>query len=193
MPRQARQTISSLRRGKDDVHWKAINTDYSQAIPKNRFQDIVDQSSLTHRLIKASGGGFSVNVCREAWRRPSFSERKCLGLKERQYAFIREVELIGKGEVWVVARSVIPKNTLKGKLKHLENLGNRPLGASLFKDPSLERTLFEVSKFCTKNLITNAKVNDNIESWGRRSMFRLQGKSVLVAEIFLPCCPLLNN
>jgi len=198
MPSHARQAVSSVRRGKNEAHWQSLNSYYVKAIPKGRLLDILDKGSLTHLLMRASEGEFQVNVLKEAWQRPDFSERNCLKLKEREYASIREVELLCKGEGWVVARSVIPRSTLKGELKHLASLGNRPLGASLFKDSSLERTSFEISKF--ENCKSNSKalnrsfpLTDKRESWGRRSVFRLKGKSVLVAEIFLPTCPFLHN
>lgn len=193
MSSYARQMISSKRRGKDDVLWKNLYSYGRQNIPEKRLRDILDKGSLTHRLIKASQGDFKVRVCKQSWQRPHFNERKCLGLKEHEYAFIREVELLCKGEAWVIARSVIPKSTLVGDLKHLAHLGNKPLGAVLFKDPNLERTSFEVSKLKTEHLIASSKVTHQEESWGRRSVFRLQGKPILVTEIFLPNCPFLHE
>lgn len=193
MPSHARRMIATARRGKNEVVWKHIYSFRKQSILDKRLRDLLDQGSLTHRLIKASKGDFRVRVCKQTWQRPHFNERKCLCLKEHEYAFIREVELICKGEVWVKARSVIPRATLVGKLKHLAHLGNKPLGAVLFKNPSLERTSFEVSRLTAEGLIDNSIRGHQEESWGRRSVFRLQGKSILVTEIFLPNCPFLHE
>ena len=193
MPRHARQPIRSDRRGLNDLHWHGLNARNRALIPAGRLLDLLDTGSLTRRLIRASAGHFRVNVINQGWQLPSFSERCRLKLRHREYALIREVELVCKGEVWVLARSVIPRKTLLGSLKQLESLGDRPLGASLFKDPSLERTLFEVSQINAAQLPHFSKVLGHEKAWGRRSIFKLQGKQVLVAEIFTQACPILNS
>ena len=125
---------------------------------------------------------------------PFFSERRRLGLADREYAFLREVALVCNGEIWVIARSIIPRRSLVGSCKHLSSLGNRPLGATLFKDPTLSRTLFEVCQLQVKQLPDFPWDTQKAQEacfWGRRSVFRLRGQVLLVSEIFLPECPIL--
>jgi chorismate--pyruvate lyase len=193
MPSHTRKSLYVARRGREDVFWKSIDFSSRKIIPNERLKDLLDQGSLTHLLIQKSGGDFKVKVLAQSWQFPTLSECARLQIKHRQYAFVREVALLCKGEVWVMARSVIPKATLKGKLKHLTHLGSRPLGATLFKDPSLERTLFEVSQIDNFYLRGKLKLSNKEVCWGRRSVFRLQKKLVLVEEVFLPACPPLHH
>jgi chorismate--pyruvate lyase len=193
-PYTARQLLRCERRGIAELQWYSLNSRTRALIPYHRLVDILDTSSLTQRLILASEGNFRVNVVKQGWQLPTFSERCRLKLRNREYALIREVELVCKGEVWVFARSVIPRSTLSGSLKHLENLGDRPLGASLFKEPSLERTHFEICQINNVSQLAHfSKLLGNENAWGRRSVFRLQGKQVLVSEIFMQTCPVLHN
>jgi len=113
-----------------------------------------------------------------------------LGLRPEAYAFVREVHLMCDDEPWVFARTVIPATTLKGGRRRLANLGKRPLGAVLFADRSMRRSLVEIARLSSgQPLFARAVAPLNRAPsaiWGRRSMFRLSGQPLLVSEIFLP-------
>ena len=147
---------------------------------------LLDQGSLTKRLIQASGGDFQVRKLFQGWQRPTRSEAQCLGLEPRQLALVREVELICKGVPWVYARSVFPQHTLTGRLRSLKKLDTRPLGALLFSNPTMERTHFEIAALSNKRLQNYFSEQSEGFAWGRRSLFFLDEKPLLVAEIFLP-------
>jgi chorismate lyase len=150
---------------------------------------LLDQGSLTQRLINASNGAFQVRKLRQGWQQPTCSEARCLGLKPRQLAIVREVELLCHGEPWVYARSVFPQQTLIGRLRSLKKLDTRPLGALLFSDPTMKRTHFEVAALYNAqlaNYFPNDTDNSENFAWGRRSLFFLDKKPILVAEVFLP-------
>ncbi len=136
-----------------------------------------DRGSLTQRLIQASQGQFQVRRVREAWLWPSLSEAIALGVEPRRYAWIREVELLCRGEVWVRARSVVPLSTLTGEERQLKSLGDRPLGAFLFAAPTMRRGPMQYLL---------ARDESRGELYGRRSQFYLHDKPVLVSEMFLP-------
>ena len=93
--------------------------------------------------------------------------------------------LVCFGQPWVYARSVIPFSTLRGPQRRLASLGNKPLGAYLFRNPSLKRGPLEIAK---ARLIADLAPDQNTidPSYGRRSKFFLQQKPLLVAEIFMP-------
>ncbi len=147
---------------------------------------LLDQGSLTKRLITASEGDFRVVKLKQGWGRPFLHEARRLNIKPRQLAIIREVILVCRGEPWVYARSVFPLETLTGPLRWLKNLDTRPLGDMLFKDPSMRRTLFEVAVLDGASIEKRTKIPCNKPVWGRRSLFFLKNKPILVAEIFLP-------
>lgn len=153
----------------------------------NEWRDwVLDRGSLTQRLIHASNGHFSVNVVRQQWLHPNRDEALLLGCPITTRALIREVELLCHGEVWVVARSVIPNATLTGAERQLKILGNRPLGAFLFKSRSMKRGPLQVSKASPEFLSMQAGQTLRDPLWGRRSLFFLHGKPLLVSELFMP-------
>lgn len=141
---------------------------------------LTDPGSLTARLVTRAGGDFRVRLTRLVWARPTRTEAAELGLGHGEWALVREVVLVGCGDDWVVARSVIPRRTLTGRNRQLRHLGNRPLGALLFRDPGLCRRAVHLI-----TLPNCPSVGTNIV-WGRRSTFILRGQPLLVAEYFLP-------
>jgi chorismate--pyruvate lyase len=147
-------------------------------IPRNWQAWLQDKGSLTQRLIHASDGHFSVRVVSNRWGVPSQSEAEALMLKPRQKAIIREVELLCHNQVWVCARSIIPHSTLTGRLRQFKNIGTKPLGALLFKHPNMVRGALEVTSL--------QQINSHPLHWARRSVFYLDGKGILVTEVFMP-------
>jgi chorismate--pyruvate lyase len=158
--------------------WRRFRRVPESALPRDRRSWVLDAGSLTKRLIKASHGDFSVRVTFQGWGVASRDEMKVLKIPIRQKALIREVELVCFGEVWVTARSVIPNSTLSGAEKQLQFMGNRPLGAFLFKARTMHRQPLEISMPISKHLKGIC---------GRRSVFLLHDKPLLVSELFMPC------
>jgi chorismate--pyruvate lyase len=112
-----------------------------------------------------------------------FSEQRALKLNTRQRALLREVTLFVNGTAWVYARTIIPLGTLKGKLRYLQHLGNRPLGEQLFVNPTMQR---EAMMFATvANAHLPAELKHSKPLGGRRTLFKLNNKPLLVCEIFL--------
>jgi chorismate--pyruvate lyase len=117
-----------------------------------------------------------VRLLWQGWARPAPEERRRLGLPAGQYALIREVELLGHGQPWVRARSILPHTCLRGPGRRLRKLGNRSLGGLLFKDPTLRRGAIEVAPL--------RQAEGTV--WARRSRLYFHGRPLLVAECFLP-------
>jgi chorismate--pyruvate lyase len=158
--------------------WRSYKRPMCHTIPRHWQAWLQDKGSLTQRLIHASGGHFSVRVVSNRWGIPSQSEAEALMLKPRQKAIIREVELLCHNQVWVCARSIIPHSTLRGRLRQFKNIGTKPLGALLFKHPNMIRGALEVTSL--------QQVNSHQQHWARRSVFYLDGKGILVTEVFMP-------
>ena len=108
---------------------------------------------------------------------------------QRHWARIRQVLLLCDDNSWVVARTIIPLSTLRGPLRRLRYLKNRPLGAFLFAHPDLQRGEIEVTQLTPTTPPLNLLFGDDSSvtemPWARRSLFRLRGRPVLVSEIFL--------
>lgn len=148
-------------------------------------QWLLDKSSLTSRLMAKSGGRLTVQVLHQGWGQPTLSEARALRINPRSAVLVREVLLCGDGEPWVFARSILPYSSLKGRLRHLGKFDNRPLGAFLFSQPNMRRGPMEVSKFGPHCNRLPAHLQDDEPAWGRRSVFYVADKPLLVSEVFL--------
>lgn len=168
--------------------WKNYTQLNQRQLPESIRHWLLDRSSLTARLIAASNGNFQVKVIEQSWRTPFLNESLLLGIKPRQKALIREVVLLCHGQPWVYARSVIPYSSLQGQLGFLRKLKDSALGALLFKDPNLQRSHFQINTISLPQ--APIPFSEKTHVYGRRSLFHLYGKPLLVAEVFLPACQL---
>ncbi|UTW46690.1 chorismate lyase [bacterium SCSIO 12696] len=170
--------------------WRSYRRVPRHSIPQSLRHWLLDQGSLTERLIAASGTRFQVQVLNQRWQLPRLSECRLLGLPSRHHALVREVILHGADQPWVYARSVLPMATLTGRLRAMRQLDNRPLGALLFSDPTMERSPMEIACLTTDNAVVPTQLGKlNHPVWGRRSVFQLDNKPLMVSEIFLPGFP----
>ncbi len=168
---------SALTKASFDSRWTALRRPSQQQAPCDWRGWLSDSGSLTRRLVQLSRGDFRVEVVSQGWGRPTRSEAKVLGMRSRQRALVREVQLIGNGQPWVYARSIIPAQTLTGPQRQLKRIGTRPLGALLFSDPTMRRGPLQISRLALR---------DQSRVWARRSLFYLAEKPLLVCEVFLP-------
>ena len=150
---------------------------------------LVDSASLTARL-KARYTHFSVKPVSFKNAKSLMGEAALLGLKANQRALIREVLLIGNQQPVVFAHSVLPRAALRGAWNKLGNLGNKPLGATLFANPKVKRTPLEYKKLPRHHPIS-MRVAEHMQIspkqlWARRSVFSLNCAKILVTEVFLP-------
>mgnify|MGYP000082406001 CR=1 FL=1 len=168
--------------------WRPWRAGARSRVPAAVAGWIRDEGSLTQRLRARCGARFNVRVVAQGWVRPEWSERQVLGLRDFETAWVRVV-VLGCGRApWVVARTVMPRATLTGRLQRLLKLGNRPLGAVLFADKTMQREAFEFATIAGHDaLLQRAGVRVTAKRvFGRRAVFRLDNKSLLVSEFFLP-------
>ena len=85
----------------------------------------------------------------------------------------------------VFARSVFPLSSLGGDLAHLRKLRDQPLGAILFKHPGMHRCPFELARMAGDSDYLPVALHQATAAWGRRSRFEIEGKGLMVSEIFL--------
>jgi chorismate--pyruvate lyase len=149
-----------------------------------------DQGSLTRRLKSHCPRRFKVVLLAEEWGRPEPSEARLLGIPTSQRVLLRQVHLKCDDQLCVYARSVIPLMTLQGRHRRLRFLGNKPLGEYLFSSPSLQRKRIEWSRLTPSSslyrMATAGQPDSDDPVWGRRSLFMIDGKPLLVSEFFLP-------
>ncbi len=162
----------------------------SGQVPDNILHWLLDRASLTQRIINTCSGRFRVKVLSQQWDRPMANEARALGMASTGHALIRQVQLLCDEEPWVYARTVIPRTTLTGPERRLAYLKSRSLGAMLFADPTMRRSEVQVSRVTPRDKLHGIVASHIDQSpeviWGRRSVFTIGNKPLLVSELFLP-------
>ncbi|MEI6894480.1 MAG: chorismate lyase [Colwellia sp.] len=177
--------------------WQLPNDNNLSQLPKNMKDWLLDEGSLTARL-KSQCDNFKVQVIGEQ-QQPCSAAEACKLISIGEPVLVREVLLYCDNIPQVFARSLIPLKSLTGKETALAHLGEQPLGQVLFNNPSLQRQALEISSFnCDSSVgrlanslfkrnVTEKSLNEiNAVLWGRRSIFMLEKKPLMVAEVFLP-------
>ncbi|PMH45429.1 chorismate--pyruvate lyase [Vibrio sp. 10N.286.49.B3] len=142
-------------------------------------QWLIEPSSLSLRLAKH---------CRNLSVKLQYNqivEKKMLRADEcelfpDQVCLLREVVLQGDEQHWVVARTLIPSETLNDGQYDLSQQGEVPLGLTVFRADNVERDQLQVGSIKTNHGVLLA----------RRSRLWMNNKPMLVAELFLPHAPI---
>jgi chorismate--pyruvate lyase len=170
---------------KSRQRWYRRHQLFNQSINPALTHWLYDSSSLTARIIALCGKNFSVRVISQGWQKMDAEETAAMHLKNVRSALVRQVLLCCNNQPLVYARTVIPATTVQGAHRKYTNMGSRPLGAMLFADRTMRREAVKVSKLPASHAANQySKINEPI--WGRRSVFRVSGKPLLVSEYFLP-------
>ncbi|NOY62218.1 MAG: chorismate lyase [Gammaproteobacteria bacterium] len=173
-----------------EPRWRSQRQWRRGSVPEALIHWLLDTSSLTLRLRQACAGCFRVSVVSQSWQRPALSERRALGMGDAEFALVRQVRLLCDEQPWVFARTVIPVSTLGGARRRLICLGSKPLGAALFADRSMRRGEVEIAAFehgqPTFERAVETLDQRPVTVWGRRSVFCLNTKPLMVSELFLP-------
>jgi chorismate--pyruvate lyase len=173
---------------KNEPNWQSVSITKKQKPAASINNWLRESGSLTRRLKLLCGEQFNVSVQYQHWAKPTVGEQHVLGIRNGEYANIREVMLRRQDEVLVVARTIIPRQMLVGRQRHLISLGTKPLGEVIFAEPGLKRSRFETAAInpqsCQSQVLDDDDYNETI--WGRRSCYILHHKPILISEIFLP-------
>ena len=158
------------------LDWREPNS--MEGVPRDVFAVLQDQASLTARLKHISQGDFSVEVIEEGWVQLSNPEllAEFAPVTAAHRFWSRHVVLHGNGQPWVLAHSLLPEHAIFSPLRKVMDLNEEPLGQFLFQNPDLRRTNLEL-------------VKSRESLWGRRSLFYLHNKPIMVAEFFVPEFP----
>jgi chorismate--pyruvate lyase len=150
---------------------------------------LLDRGSLTRR-IQDRCSAFSVRHVRQRHGKAMPAERDMISLGAHSRALLRDVFLYCNDTPMVFAHSVLPAASLHGAWQALGRLGNKPLGAALFSNPKVRRASLSYKKLNRRDALHRlacAVLPDQPGSlWARRSLFYLQGRPILVTEVFLP-------
>ena len=168
------------------IDWQPAHGGILVQMPENLGPWLIDEGSLTRKLVALSQDQFEVQVLRQEVATPGAAEANALKMTQQTPVMIREVVLKGRGRPWVFARSILPMTTMTGRLAGLRTLSNQPLGELLFQDPSMTREPLEAACLPARILSVPAALAAGDEPlWARRSVFFLDQKPLLVSEVFL--------
>lgn len=169
--------------------WKSPASLPISSLPPSLRELLLERGSLTRRLQRHFGTPIEVRIKRRYWDRPTPDEARLLGVTRQARAFIREVTLSCRGVPCVYARTVIPRATLRGRYRLLERLGNRPLGELLFSMRGMKRGPMRIARLGNDALLNRLAGRGGRSAaaprWGRRSLFLLGGRPLIVYEIFV--------
>jgi chorismate--pyruvate lyase len=160
------------------------------SLPRELRGWLVDQGSLTHRL-RQRCGDFSVRPVRVGLMRFNRDESAPLKLRADELAYVREVVLNCDGQAVVFAHSVVAAASLRGPWAAVTRLGSRPLGGALFSNPRVVRGCLQFRRLDARHALMRQAQRAGVDVagaavWARRSLFTLQGHSLMVTEVFLP-------
>lgn len=175
---------------RSEPHWHPASRYRQGVVPVVMHEWLVDRGSLTARIKRGCRSAFRVRVLAQGRGRPHLEEARALGVHGGESALVREVQLLCGDTPWIFARTVIPNSTLRGPQRRLAHLGSRPLGEFLFSQRGMQRGELELARLTTRNGLFH-KAAEGVEPppaeiWGRRSLFLLDHRPLLVAEFFLP-------
>lgn len=170
--------------------WRPAHRLSRAGIPEKYLPWLLDPASLTERIVNHCGGNFRVRLLDQRRTRPLRNEAEALGMRAATRAIVRQVQLVCGDTPWVYARTIIPSKTFARRSHRFTTLGARSLGAMLFADPSMKRGEVEIACLTSSDQlyhVATRELRDKPETiWGRRSLFQLGGKPLLVCEFFLP-------
>jgi chorismate--pyruvate lyase len=133
-------------------------------------------------------------LLQQRWGLPLNSERRTLHMRHGQLALVRDVALLCDEVPWVFARTLIPAKSLKGPARRLMQLGERPLGAVLFSDPKVSRGRTQIARLHPGHILFDSACEQLKQVpellWGRRTLFYVGHRPLLVNELFLPDLPM---
>jgi chorismate--pyruvate lyase len=172
----------------DNALWHGIN---ELSIADDTLKSwLLHSGSLPERL-QTHCRNFTVGVLTQRQQLATAEEYQQLDMQLEEQSQsnwqVREVILYGDNQPWVFARSVIPQTLCEQDFAHL---GNRPLGHLIFNDDRFKRMPFQF--ICLQPAKTWLRANNLPEAqqlWARRSVFRYQHLSMMIAETFLPQAP----
>ena len=168
------EPIKTIELDNDSLHW--VESRYQSRSVNPAIQRLLNEKgSLTQQLIDVSNDRFRVQPVELEWRNLLRDDlRKLFGPVAPSHKFwSRKTVLLCEGAPAVLAHSLMPEHAAQSALDQVLALGEQPLGEYLFSQNGLKRGAFQFAQ-------------SEQGYWGRRRLFYLDSKPIMVAEFFLP-------
>ncbi|MDO4223174.1 MAG: chorismate lyase [Acinetobacter sp.] len=144
---------------------------HAPSIPQHLHAWLWAKGSLTQQLTQLAQGDFQVQIQQQQMQRLTREDSLWLDVPLHHTAWVREVELWGKQQAWVRAKSSFPIVSLYKKARQFKSLAQRPIGHLLF---------YRTQPKCQRRVIYLP------EGWTRQSCYTWHGCRFIVQETFLP-------
>ncbi|MEP1860826.1 MAG: chorismate lyase [Kangiellaceae bacterium] len=156
----------------------------------NSLALLTEQDSLTELMKSLMGSAPKLDCLFEGRAKVSRDERQLLDIPARQMAHVREITMGTSKNLWLFARTVIPKETLAREAHRLSRMRKVPLGKVLFGQLKAQRIQMRLDLvFAEEVNLQHFDISSDFPLWQRRSIFQLNTGRLLISEIFLPNCP----
>ncbi|CBI76030.1 putative chorismate--pyruvate lyase (CL) (CPL) [Bartonella clarridgeiae 73] len=142
--------------------------DQDHSIPTAVSDWLIESGSMTRRFERYCSS-VHAEPQRECFITRNELEEEADHLSNSSRYWLREIVLIGDNKPWLLGRTVIPQETLDHN-QTLMHLGNVLLGRYLFSSNELTRDYIHIGQ--------------QGRLWARRSRLHLEGKPLLITEIF---------
>lgn len=148
--------------------------------------------SCTQLLKELSANQVMINLLSEDWGKLLDHEKEYIPGQLTQQNWVRSTYWTFKAESWLLARVVLPYETIKQDSQLLTQLGNKPIGEIIYQQPQILRQQIEVAPldqtpyyhyFNSMIAVTNEMLSS--QPMVRRSLLYFHCKPILVVEIFL--------
>lgn len=172
------QPISPYLSALNEITWQNID-DFS--FPSQNIRDwLLEQGSLSRRL-RSHCSALKVDLQFHQWLSGSYltNDEETL-LDSPADCLLRRVLLRGDEQPWVIGSTLIPQATAEDQSYNLSNLGEIPLGETVFKADVVDRDCLQLSRVQI----------DDVVLYARRSRLWMNHKPMLVTELFLPFAPI---
>ncbi|HEY3487452.1 MAG TPA: chorismate lyase [Gammaproteobacteria bacterium] len=167
-----------------EENWRTFRNFDRYRIPPVVLDWMLDPASLTQRVRNLCGSKtFHVRVLSLTYRYLSATEAQLLNVRPGLRTLDRQVQLCCGEQPLVYARSLLPVTLFAGNLQRLKYHGSKSLGATLFADPTVTRGELQVANILARHI---PGADTKADVWGRRSVFRIQDRPLLVTEFYLP-------
>ncbi|MFC4158163.1 chorismate--pyruvate lyase family protein [Chitinimonas lacunae] len=150
---------------------------------------LTERGSLTARL-RAHFPAVRVRLLRQGPGQPLRDELAPLGQPRPCRSVVREILLLSGDTPLVFAHSVMTYQSLRYGFGLLRHQGVKPLGATLFANPRVQRSPLAWRRLDRRHPLWRAAAAAVAglppQLWARRSRFTLGHAELLITEVFLP-------
>lgn len=161
--------------------------DCERRVPDTLRPWLAEPGLLTARVRAACGEATSLRMLRLVSVPLAPHLRSRLGVDDAG-CLLREVEISCGATRWIFAQSVFPESTVE-RHPWLGELGDNGLGESLVRVADVQREPLEYLELPPTHELARAArgaVDSGGALWARRAVYRLEGRPILVQEVFLP-------